>query len=125
MFRSLSILLVFLAVSAQAEAASNKWRKVWKVSLVVMASANFADAASSYGHIETNPILASANGRFGNKALALKGGIGTGVVVVAEILIRHKMIRTESERLKVDKAAAIVNFAVAGGFSAAAIHNRK
>ena len=117
MFRSLSILLIFLAVSAQAEAASNKWRKVWKLSLVVMASANFADAASSYGHIETNPILASANGRFGRKGLALKVGVGAGLVVV-EFLLHHKRPVFEVER-----AAAIVNFAVAGGFSAAAIHN--
>lgn len=117
MFRSLSILLVFLVVSAQAEAASNKWRKVWKLSLVVMVSANFADAASSYGRAESNPMLASANGRFGRKALALKVGVGAGLVVV-EFLFYHKRPVFEVER-----AASIVNFAVAGGFSAAAIHN--
>jgi hypothetical protein len=116
MFRSLSILLIFLAVSAQAEAASNKWRKVWKASLVVMASASFVDAASSYGRVEINPILAS-NGRFRRKALALKVSIGAGLAV-AEFLLHHK--RPESE---VEMPAALVNFATAATFSAAAIHN--
>jgi len=115
MFRSLSIvLLIFLAVPAQAEAASNKWRKVWKISLVVMTSANFADAASSYGKAETNPILAS-NGQFGRKTLALKVGIVAGLTI-AEIVLHHK-------RPEVERVAALLNFAVAGSFSAAAIHN--
>lgn len=58
----------------------------WKWSLAPLAASQALDATSSYGMRELNPALASADGRFGAKAVALKLSV-TGALVGVEYLV--------------------------------------
>jgi hypothetical protein len=88
--------------------------KVWAASVAAFLGGTAADAASSWGKSETNPLLRSANGAFGMKGLMVKGGLA-GAVVAPEILMRNDP--------EARKKFAIVNFVAAGVFSAAVLHN--
>lgn len=86
----------------------------WKLSVAVLVAANAADAVSSHGMIESNPILGRGVYSDARGAL-LKAGI-VGSVILAE----HLVIRRHSSAAK---PLVIVNLAVAGATGAAAVHN--
>ena len=96
---------------AESAPASNK---MWKISLMSLIGANAADAASSWGKHESNPLLRSSNGTFGVQGLAVKGAM------VGASLIPQYMCRNNP---KLKKAFTIANFAETGFFSAIALHN--
>ena len=58
-----------IAEVAQSTAPSHK---AWELSLIPLFGAQGLDAASSWGHIETNPLMAGSNGTFGAKAAGFK-----------------------------------------------------
>ena len=89
-----------------------KW---WKISAVLLAAATSADAASSWGHQEANPLLRSGNGRFGGQAIALKALVLGGAVGAQYFLLKRHP--------KAEKYGAVTNMILAGALSAAAASN--
>lgn len=88
--------------------------RVWLASAFAFGAASAFDVASSWGKREENPLLASSNGEFGAKGLAIKAAI-TGALIVPQIWLRkRKEFRTK---------LTIVNFANAALFTGVAIHN--
>ena len=105
------ITVLLLATSCFAETKAHKiWR--WSVAAVVAGSA--ADAATSLGKHEGNPVLGAS---FGGRALAIKGAVLGTSLGVQYFAMRHgnnaKTIGT------------IANFSAAGVFAATAIHNSR
>jgi len=103
------LLLLFLfLLPARAE----EWKKTWEVSVGALVAANVADAATSWGLRESNPLLGS---RFDGKSVAIKGGLVGGSLVLQALLIkRHPRIA---------KKLAIINFGVSAGLAGVAWHN--
>jgi hypothetical protein len=76
--------------------------------------AGVADAHSSWRKYESNPLLASGDGHFGNKGLVLKAGLNSGWVLSQVLVLR----KTRKYR-----AFAIINFGLAAFIAATASHN--
>jgi hypothetical protein len=89
-------------------------RVLWLTSIAAMTAGTAADAYSSWHKQESNGILASSNGTFGAKGVALKAGIASGVLI-PQIIFRH--------RRDWHLAFAVSNFAEAGIFAGATAHN--
>ena len=89
-------------------------RYMWLASIGAMVGATTLDAYSSWHKQESNGLLASSNGQFGGKGVALKAGITSGVLLPQILLRKHKDWRT---------TFAVSNFAEAGIFAGAAVHN--
>jgi len=87
---------------------------LWIASMVAMAAASGADAATSWGKVEGNGLLASQDGRFGAKGISIKMGIAAGVIIPQILFRRHKDLRM---------AFSLGNFAQAALFSGIAVHN--
>lgn len=87
---------------------------IWIASILAMVAGTGADAASSWHKRESNGLLASSDGTFGAKGLGIKAGIAAGVLAPQIVFRKHKDLRF---------AFAIGNFAEAGIFTGAAIHN--
>lgn len=88
---------------------------MWKVSLAALAISAAADALSSYGKRELNPVLSSRDGRFGGRGIAIKSLVTGSAIAGQWFLVRRA---PETRRL-----AAIANFGMAGVFTAASVHN--
>jgi hypothetical protein len=91
-----------------------RMRIVWITSIVAMSAATTADAVSSWHKQESNGLLASSNGTFGGRGIALKAGIAAGFLTPQIIFRKHRDWHA---------AFAVGNFAEAGIFTGAAIHN--
>jgi len=110
------LILAFLTatISLAADLKHSKFARVlWRVSEVVLVAATTADAASSWGRPEINPVLGH---QFGARGIAVKAGLMGGVLALQEFSVRRGMN---------PKAAAALNFAGAGVFGYAAIHNTR
>jgi len=90
--------------------------KLWRLSVAALAAGSAADAWSSYGRVELNPLLRNSSGRFSAQAIGIKAAIA-GSTVAAQWLMQRKRPGTA-------KAAAITNFGMAGLFTGVAIRNR-
>jgi hypothetical protein len=122
--QKLVVLLVVLGLfSAQAHAEDMAPRfseehhhsKLWTVSAAMLAAVTIADVQSSIGRQEANPFLASPNGQFSGRGLALKGLTVGGVVGVQWLMLR--------KHPQPAKYAAGANFAATALTGAAVIHN--
>ena len=82
--------------------------------MVAMAGATAFDAGSSWHKRESNSLLASSDGTFAGKGLAIKTSIGVGILAPQILFRKHKDLRS---------AFSIGNFAEAGIFTGTAIHN--
>ena len=91
-----------------------KVNRIWLGSIFALVAATSMDAASSWGKYETNPILASANGRFGAKGVSIKAGVAAGTIVSEILLRKHNDLKTKF---------VIGNLAETALFSTAAVHN--
>jgi len=91
-------------------------RSLWKASVAAIVAATVADASSSVGRRELNPVLAGPNGQFGMRGIALKGVITGGALGMQYLFLRKGNGG--------DKAAAIANFGMASVYMSAALHNR-
>jgi hypothetical protein len=89
-------------------------QRVWIGSICAVVAASAFDAASSWGKQEANPVLASPNGTFGDRGLAIKAAIAGAVLVPQILLHKHKRFR---------KTFIIANFADAAVFTAVSVHN--
>jgi len=89
--------------------------RMWKWSAIALAGATTADAVSSWGGVEVNPILAGRDRRFGARGVAIKAGIAAGTLIMQwAIMKRHP---------KAAKAFSYVNFGIAGSYVGFTIRN--
>lgn len=101
---------------AQPETAHDrKINRIWVSALIAIAAANAFDAGSSWGKMEGNSLLASSDGTFGGKGLAIKSATAGALIIPQILLLRHH------ESLK--GRAAIGDFATAGLLTGVSIHN--
>ena len=112
-------LLASSALQAQQFTEQPAPRKTgfWKASVVALIAATAADAATSYGRPETNPLLRGQAGQFHVKSIAIKGLITAGALGAQYYFIKK---RPESARY-----AAITNFSMAGMFTGVAVYNHR
>lgn len=87
----------------------------WKFSLLALAAAHSADAATSWNKREMNPMLSPNSGAFGVQTLVLKCAITAGSIGLQAILLRRHP--------GLAKMFARMNFVESGVISATAIHN--
>ena len=111
----LGLLLIFGLFSAQSQAEERRHNKLWRISAAVLGAVTIADMQSSMGRQEANPFLASQNGQFSGRGIALKGaGVG------AMLGVQYLMLRKHPQA---DKYAAGANFAAAALTGAIVVHN--
>jgi hypothetical protein len=84
--------------------------------MFAVGGATAADAATSWGKLESNSILASKNGTFGAKGVEIKGLLAAGILVPQILLRKHAELR---------RTFLIGNTGAAGLFTAAAVHNTR
>ncbi len=100
--------------------ARRGWKKIWTVSVAVLATANVMDARSSAGRFETNPLLQNGQGRYSaGRGIAVKSAASGGMILVQMLLQRRR------PNQGLEKPAAIVNFAAAAVVGATAYRNTK
>jgi hypothetical protein len=105
----LAALLLFLISlippAASAAERPSRWRAIWRVSQGLLVGADAADAASSWGKYEGNPLLRTTQ-RFSYGSLAIKlGALGGGLAA------QHYILRKAPEQMPL---LATANLAVAG-----------
>lgn len=110
--RMLGVLSLFVVPLSAEEGRRGRF---WKASVVALAGATAADAASSVGRIELNPVLRSADGRFGARGIAIKAAISGGAVFAQWLLLRKNP--------EAEKYAATANFLAATTFTSVAFRN--
>lgn len=88
--------------------------RVWMLSMAAMLAGTSADAATSWGKMEGNGLLASPNGQFGVRAVGIKGALAAALLVPQLVLRHNKTMRTRF---------TIANFVEAGVFTGVSIHN--
>jgi hypothetical protein len=89
--------------------------RAWKLSVIGVIGSQSLDVISSYGMIERNPLLASANGGFGGKAAAIKFTT-TGAVIGVEYLLIKKFPSSARIISKLNWSSSILT-------SSLAVHN--
>jgi hypothetical protein len=89
--------------------------KGWKISLLALAAAHSADAATSWNKRELNPLLSPSSGAFGGQTLAIKCAMTAASVGLQAIVLRRHP--------ELAKMFARVNFMESGVIGATAIHN--
>lgn len=105
-------LLLLALVGVLPLAAESRPHRFLRISWGALLAGSAADAASSWGRPEANPLLGA---RFGGRSAAIKFGL-TGAVIVAEHFIARKHPEFE-------KQFAIGNFVAASAFTGVAIRN--
>lgn len=100
--------------------AQNKdvWNKLWSFSVAALVAANTADAVSTAGRSESNPLLRNAHGGLSAQRAVLIKASGTGGMVLLQCLLRRRM-----PQHRLEKPAAIINFAAAATAGAVAYRN--
>jgi hypothetical protein len=88
--------------------------RFWAASVAAAVTATTLDAATSWGKLESNSILASKSGTFGAKGTEIKAALAAALVIPQICLRKHKELRN---------AFILGNLGEAGLFSAAAVHN--
>lgn len=99
----------------RSEALDQAGYRAWKRSLIPLVATQALDIASSYGMRELNPALAGPDGRFGMRAVAIKGG-ATAAIVGVEYLLAKKYPRAARVMSKLNWSSS----ALTGAF---AVHN--
>jgi hypothetical protein len=84
----LLLLTVLLLPATSAADRPARWRAVWRVSQALLAGADAADAASSWGKIEANPLV-RAGPRFSYGSLAIKLGALSGGLAAQHYILRR------------------------------------
>lgn len=80
--------MVLIPPAASAAGRTSRWHAVWRVSQVLLAGADAADAASSWGKNEVNPMV-RAGGRFSYGSLAIKLGALAGGLAAQRYIVRR------------------------------------
>jgi hypothetical protein len=105
-FLVLSIALMPRAASAADR--PSRWRAAWRMSQALLVGADAADAASSWGKNEGNPLL-RAGPRFSYGSLAIKLGALTG-----GLLAQHYIVRSAPDRTALFASANLAGAALLG-----------
>lgn len=73
----------------------SRWTAIWAASVAFEGSGSAFDAYTSYhrGPYESNALLRDSDGQFGNKAVAIKAGLFTGITA-GQWLVIHKWPKT-------------------------------
>ena len=118
-------LVVYLAVAAPGFGETRnllehprpgaKPSRLWRISVAALAAGSAADAWSSWGRAEANPLLQGPGGRFSTKALGFKAAVAGGSVAAQWLILRK---RPETAR-----AAALTNFGMTAAFAGVAARN--
>lgn len=87
----------------------------WKLSLIALAAAHTADAATSWNKHELNPVLSAPGASFGWQALAIKAAFA-GASVSLQAVLLHR-------RPEFARKFAAVNYVQAGVIGGVAVHN--
>ncbi|MGO4880767.1 MAG: hypothetical protein ACLP59_08100 [Bryobacteraceae bacterium] len=106
------VLTVFLMPGARAADRAVRWRTIWRVSQALLAGADAADAASSWGKNEANPLV-RAGQRFSYGSLAIKLGAVSGCLAA-----QHYILRKAPEETPFFATANLAAAAVLGGVAA-------
>jgi len=117
--RIVVVLILIMAAFLPAASAGEKpsrWRVAWHVSQVLLAGSQVADAASSWGKLEANPLLQTSP-RFGYGALALKFG-----ALAVSLTAQHFMVRKNPGRIRF---FTCTNLAVTGMLTGVTVHNTR
>lgn len=101
-------------LDVESQKKDRRSKLVWRISVAALLAGTAMDAATSMGKYESNPLLRSADGKFGMKGIAIKGGLA-GLIVGPQIAFR--------DRRELRSKFAIINFLEAGFFGGLAIHN--
>jgi hypothetical protein len=88
--------------------------RLWIASIFAAVGGTGLDAATSWGKLEGNSLLASSNGTFGAKGLGIKAGLAAAVIIPQICLRKHKELKG---------VFALGNFGEAGIFAGTAVHN--
>ncbi len=88
--------------------------RLWIASMVAAVGGTSLDAATSWGKLEGNSLLASSNGTFGAKGLGIKAGLAAAVIIPQICLRKHRELKG---------VFVFGNFAEAGIFAGTAVHN--
>jgi hypothetical protein len=91
---------------------NRRLEKSWKLSLIPLVAAQSLDAASSWGHPESNPLLASAGGRFGAQSAGIKLSF-VGAATLTEYLIMRRHPGKTRLLIDANRANAVLTFGLA------------
>jgi len=108
-------LFLFLTGFPSQSQAAEKWKKIWHYSVVVLTASNIGDMSSSWGELESNPLLKNQNGRFGARGITIKCSL-IGSLIITELYLQKK-------KPKVLKECSILNFTTAGVLTVVSIRN--
>lgn len=119
--KTIATLIVTCSLACAADIAATVGRpqskKLWWASVAALAAASAADAGSSWGRQEMNPLLRGSNGRFSTRGIQLKSAIVGGVCLGQWLLLRHHP--------KAQKRLGAANFGMAALTAGAVIHNTR
>jgi hypothetical protein len=87
------------------------WR-AWKRSVIPVLASQGLDMASSFGMRERNPVLAGGDGRFGMRAVAIKGGAVAAILGI-EYLVAKKYPRAARVISRLNWSSSVVTGAFA------------
>jgi hypothetical protein len=105
---------VFFLSAASAADKPSRWRAVYRVSQAMLAAANAADAASSWGKNEADPLVRTGQS-FNYGSLAIKLG-----ALTAGMAAQHYILRKTPNKTKL---FASTNLAAAAMLGLVAEHN--
>jgi hypothetical protein len=105
--------VLFLSAASAADKPS-RWRAVYRVSQAMLAAANAADAASSWGKNEADPLVRTGRS-FNYGSLAIKLG-----ALTAGMAAQHHILRKTPNKTKL---FASTNLAAAAMLGLVAEHN--
>ena len=115
---SLVLTAALFCAPAFAQDGGAKWpKRLWKASLAAVAAGSVMDIQSSLGKHETNGILANRQGVFSMQGVGLKLAIAGAAFGTQQYLL-HKRPAAVTY-----KTGALINFAVAGAMTGAAVYN--
>ena len=103
------------ALSQRPELTAMPGRSLYRWSGTTVLAANAADLVSSWGNLESNPVVGAQGPEFGVTAMAIKSGFVAASLVIQHVVLRH--------RPDLYKKLAWLNFATSGVLGAAATHN--
>jgi hypothetical protein len=89
--------------------------RLWVASCIALVAATSADMASSWGRNEANPMLRSADGRFGARGASIKLAM-TGAMIVPQYLVMKRAPGSQ-------RVFTIANFLQAGVYTGVAVRN--
>ncbi len=112
------LVLTLAANGFAASPAKSTSKKVWLLSAAMLVAASLADAHTSLGRPEANPLLRNPRGDFSPaRAVALKSAAVGGTLALEICLTRS--------RPELRRASSLVNFGSAAALAAATAHNAR